>query len=282
MLLEDWHTHSSFCRHATGNLEQYVKTAIDKKLNVIGLSAHFPYDVLDGIENMPYHEYSMPNDELDSFVLNAINLREKYKDQISVKIAFELDFVEKQVENHQKYIKKYTDQLDYIIGSIHNLNTSFGLFAFDDLRFLKYYDTFDDTDEIFINYFKTMQAMVSSEQFHFSTIGHFDLPKKFNILPNNKELVMEEGFKALKLAKKRDFVIEINTSGLRRPIKEQYPSEEFIREMFNLGIDVLLGSDSHHPNEIAHEFKSIITLLKKIGYKRLAHFDKMTKSYIAI
>ena len=282
MLLEDWHTHSSFCRHATGNLEQYVKTAIDKKLNVIGLSAHFPYDVLDGIENMPYHEYSMPNDELDSFVLNAINLREKYKNQISVKIAFELDFVEKQEENHQKYIKKYADQLDYIIGSIHNLNTSFGLFAFDDFRFLKYYNNFDDTDEIFINYFKTMQTMVNSEKFHFNIIGHFDLPKKFNILPNNTDLVIEEGFKALKIAKKRDAVIEINTSGLRRPIKVQYPSKEFIREMFDLDIDIVLGSDSHHPNEIAYEFKSLISLLKKIGYKRLAHFDKMTKSYIEI
>lgn len=284
MILEDWHTHSSFCRHATGNLEQYVKAAINKKLHVIGLSAHFPYDVLEGIENMPYHEYSMPKDELDSFVLNAINLREKYKNQISVKIAFELDFVEKQVDKHHKYLERYSDQIDYIIGSIHNLETTLfpGLFAFDDFRFLKYYNKFEDTDEIFMNYFKTMQAMISSEQFHFTTIGHFDLPKKFNTLPNNQELIMKEGIKALEMAKKRDIVIEINTSGLRKPIKEQYPSKEFIKEMFNLGIDVVLGSDAHHPNEIAHEFKSLISLLKKIGYKRLAHFDKMTKTYIKI
>ena len=282
MILEDWHTHSSFCRHATGNLEQYVKTAIDKKLSVIGLSDHFPYDVLDGIEHMSYHEYSMPKDELDSFVLTAINLREKYKNQISVKIAFELDFIEKQVDKHHEYLERYLDQIDYIIGSIHNLNTPFGLFAFDDFRFLKYYDRFEDTDEIFMNYYKTMQAMISSKQFHFTTIGHFDLPKKFNILPNNKELIMEEEFKALQLAKKRDIVIEINTSGLRRPIKEQYPSEEIIKKMYNLGIDVVLGSDAHHPNEIAYEFKSSIRLLKKIGYKRLAHFTKMAKTYVKI
>ena len=282
MLLEDWHTHSSFCRHATGNLEQYVIAAINKKLNVIGLSAHFPYEILKEIENIPYQEYSMPTDELDSYVFNAISLREKYKNQIAVKIAFELDFVEKQVEKHHKYLQKYSDQIDYIIGSIHNLNTSFGLFAFDDFRFLKYYDRFEDTDEIFMNYYKTMQAMISSEQFHFTTIGHFDLPKKFNILPNNKELIMEEEFKALQLAKKRDIVIEINTSGLRRPIKEQYPSEEIIKKMYNLGIDVVLGSDAHHPNEIAYEFKSSIRLLKKIGYKRLAHFTKMAKTYVKI
>jgi len=282
MILEDWHTHSSFCRHATGNLEQYVKAAIDKKLSVIGLSAHFPYDVLDGIENMPYHEYSMPKDELGSYVFNAINLREKYKNQISVKIAFELDFIEKQVDKHHEYLERYLDQIDYIIGSIHNLNTPFGLFAFDDFRFLKYYDRFEDTDEIFMNYYETMQAMISSEQFHFTTIGHFDLPKKFNILPNNKELIMEEEFKALQLAKKRDIVIEINTSGLRRPIKEQYPRVEIIKEMFNLGLDIVLGSDAHHPNEIANEFKSSIRLLKKIGYKRLAHFNKMAKTYVKI
>ena len=279
---QDWHSHSSFCRHATGNLEQYVKAAINKKLSVIGLSSHFPYDVLDGIENMPYHEYSMPKDELDSFVLNAINLREKYKSQISVKIGFELDFVEKQVDKHHEYLERYSDQIDYIIGSIHNLETPFGLFAFDDFRFLKYYDKFENTDEIYMNYFKTMQAMISSERFHFTTIGHFDLPKKFKILPNNKELIMKEGIKALEMAKERGVVIEINTSGLRKPIKEQYPSKEFIKEMFNLGIDVVLGSDAHHPNEIAYEFELITTLLKRIGYERLAHFDKMTKNYIKI
>ncbi len=282
MHLEDWHTHSSFCRHATGNLEQYVTAAINKKFNVIGLSAHFPYEILDGIENMPYQEYSMPIDELDSYIFNAINLREKYKNQISVKVAFELDFVEKQVDKHRKYLERYSDQLDYIIGSIHNLNTSFGLFAFDDFRFLKDYTKFEDTDEIYTNYFQTMQAMISSDRFNFTTIGHFDLPKKFNILPNNKELIIEEEFKTLEMAKKREVVIEINTSGLRRPIKEQYPSKEIIKEMYNLGIDVILGSDAHHPNEIGYEFKSSIRLLKNIGYKRLTHFDKMVKSYIKI
>jgi len=282
MLLEDLHTHSSFCRHATGNLEQYVKAAIKKKLSVIGLSAHFPYEILEGIEDIPYQEYSMPTDELDSYVFNAISLREKYKNNIEVKIAFELDFVEKQVEKHHKYLERYSDQLDYIIGSIHNLNTRFGLFAFDDFRFLKYYHKFEDTDEIFMNYFKTMQAMINSEQFNFTTIGHFDLPKKFNIIPNNKELIMEEGINALEMVKKRDLVIEINTSGLRRPIKEQYPSEEYIKKMYNLGIDVVLGSDAHHPNEIAYEFKSSVKLLKKIGYERLAHFDKMAKSFVKI
>ena len=52
--------------------------------------------------------------------------------------------------------------------------------------------------------------------------------------------------------------------------------------MFNLGIDVVLGSDAHHPNEIAYEFELIANILKRTGYERLAHFDNMTKRYIKI
>ncbi|MFX0048374.1 MAG: histidinol phosphate phosphatase, partial [Candidatus Hermodarchaeota archaeon] len=75
---------------------------------------------------------------------------------------------------------------------------------------------------------------------------------------------------------------EINTSGLRKEVKEQYPSEEIIREMYALDIPILLGSDAHQPKEIAYKFKEVTALLKKIGYNQFAHYEKRKRSYIDI
>jgi histidinol-phosphatase (PHP family) len=93
---------------------------------------------------------------------------------------------------------------------------------------------------------------------------------------------MEKVVETLELAKKRDLTIEINSSGLRKNIREQYPSVEIIEKMYELDIPVLLGSDAHKIDEIAYEFKFIIDLLKKIGYNQLAYYNKRIRTFIEI
>jgi histidinol-phosphatase (PHP family) len=93
---------------------------------------------------------------------------------------------------------------------------------------------------------------------------------------------MNKVMQTLEMIKKRDLTIEINTSGLRRDVKEQYPSLEIIKLMYTLDIPILLGSDAHHPDEIAYEFLYIINILKKIGYSQLAHYEKRKRTWIEI
>ncbi|MFX0106314.1 MAG: histidinol phosphate phosphatase, partial [Candidatus Hodarchaeota archaeon] len=77
-------------------------------------------------------------------------------------------------------------------------------------------------------------------------------------------------------------VMEINTGGLRKDCKEQYPSEIIINEMYSLDIPILLGSDAHNPDVIAWKFEKIIKMLKRIGYNQLAHFNKRKLTFIEI
>ena len=79
-----------------------------------------------------------------------------------------------------------------------------------------------------------------------------------------------------------DLVMEINTSGFRKDVKEQYPSTEIIRKMKELDIQVLLGSDAHDPREVGWEFKKMIGILKEMGYNQLAHFSKRKRTYIEL
>jgi histidinol-phosphatase (PHP family) len=286
MKLEDWHTHNSLCRHAQGSVEDYIKQAILLKLDLIGLSDHFPYEFLietfPEINVVPFKEYAMKIDEIKSYIHNLEHLRKIYKKQIQIRIGFEIEFLENQVKYLNTYIRKYVDHLDYIIGSVHFIRENGGLFAFDDSNYIIKYNNYDNIDVIFLKYYKTLQSMIKSSAFSFDILGHFDLPKKFNKKAENNDLIMNEVLKTLELAKKRDSTIEINTSGFRRPIKEQYPSLEILREIYNLDISILLGSDAHHPSEIAFNFKNTLNTLKEIGFNQLTRFKKRVKSFIEI
>jgi len=286
MRFEDWHTHNSLCKHAVGNIEDYIKKAIELNLNVIGISDHFPYDYLISelptLDQIPYEEYAMPLYDLDRYMLQLETLRAKYIDKINVMFAFEIDYFKHKDYALNKYLKEYIDKLDYILGSVHVLFGKAGTFAFDDGRFLNKYKEYSINDEIYIEYYNSLQDMIKTPTFDLDIVTHFDLPKKFDKRAEDKEMVMKKVIETLELVKKHDLMIEINTSGLRKEVKEQYPSEEIIREMYDLDIPILLGSDAHQPKEIAYKFKEIMGLLKNIGYNQLAHFEKRKRSFIDI
>lgn len=281
-LLQDWHTHNSLCRHASGMINDYAKRAIELNLDLIGFSDHFPYEFLQGIEHIPYEEYGMLLTEIESYISGVESLKSICEGMIDIKVGFELDFIEYQVSAHKKFLNKYIKKLDYVLGSVHILQGKHGLFAFDDSRFLHNYDLYDNVEDLYLDYYHTLQNMITSTEFNFNIISHFDLPKKFNKLPENSEKVNDQVIKILELVKKKNLVMEVNSSGLRKPIKEQYPSENILRKMYELDIPLLLGSDAHHPDELGFEFINIIKLIKEIGYNYLAFFEKRNLKFIEI
>jgi histidinol-phosphatase (PHP family) len=275
MRLEDWHTHNECCHHAIGSIEDYIKSAIGLNLRTIGISDHFPYEFLEGIENIPYNEYAITLPEIENYISTAEKLKEKYNEDIIVRIGFEIDYFKNQESALNNNLTPIEKRLDFILGSIHILNffDGRGAWGFDDSRFRKDYK-FYGVDRVYIFYFRTLQKMLNSRKFDFDIIAHFDLPKKFNDIPNDKEIVNNEMMKTLELIKKRNLVMEINTGGLRKDCKEQYPSEIIINEMYSLDIPILLGSDAHNPEVIAWKFEKMIKMLKGIGYNQLTHFNK--------
>lgn len=283
MKLEDYHTHSELCHHAVGTIEDYIKKALDLNLNTIGICDHFPYEFLNNIERIPYEEYAMSIDEIEDYLTTGEILREKFKNQINIRVGFEVDFFENQEVALNNHLNKIKSRLDYILGSVHILDfqDGKGAWGFDDSRFKKDYKYYG-VDKVYTQYFKTLRKMLNSEQFDLDILGHFDLPKKFNDFPNDKELIFNEAMKTLELIKKKGIVMEINTGGLRKDVKEQYPSEEIINQMLDLDIQILLGSDAHKPYQIAWEFQKMIKLLKKAGYSQLTHFEKRNKDFLEI
>ena len=284
MRYEDWHTHNSLCRHAVGYIEDYIRKAIQLNLNVIGVSDHFPYEYLSSeipsLKDIPYEGYAMPTNNLESYILQLDELKEKFMNQIHIRTAFEIDFFKHQDHILNKYLKGYLNKLDYILGSVHVLFGKAGVFAFDDGRFLNKYKEYDGNDEIYMEYYDSLQVMINSPTFELDIVTHFDLPKKFDKRIEDKDMIMGKVNETLELVKKHDLTIEINTSGLRKKVKEQYPHIDIIKKIFELGIPILLGSDAHKPEDVAYEFKNIAKMLKNIGFNQFAHFEKRKRSFV--
>ena len=42
-MIANYHTHTTRCNHATGTEEEYVQSALERGLEILGFSYHTPY-----------------------------------------------------------------------------------------------------------------------------------------------------------------------------------------------------------------------------------------------
>jgi histidinol-phosphatase (PHP family) len=263
MGLVDYHNHTALCGHATGTVEEYIEAAIGKGLAEIGFSDHAPLPA--GLrEGITMHE-DQTEEYLSSIQYNA----QKYKAHIAVRTGFEVDFPLHDTFNRQ-YL--HDPRIDYLIGSCHFIDG----WAFDHPDYIDGFST-RDIDEIYSRYYAILQDLISCG--HFDIVGHFDLVKKFG---HRARKDFKKEIAALFNEAPRPIAVEINTAGLRKPVKEIYPSADIVELLFSLNVPVTLGSDSHNPDEVACEFDTAVAMLKKAGYRKISGFGKRRRFDIVL
>jgi len=261
-MLIDYHTHNYLCKHATGTLEEYVQHAIKIGLDEIGLSDHTPmpgnWDLAVRMTEDQYWSEYQPT---------VLTLQEKYKEQITIKFALEGDFL----PGSEQWVKEFNakSDFDYVIGSVHYLDT----WGFDDPHFVANYDL-KDINEIYTQYYDHIKR--SAQCGLFDIIGHCDLVKKFGHRPTkNMEEILRETFKVVKQS---GMAVEINTSGLRKPVKEMYPSESILKILSEYDIPLTLGSDAHSPTDVGRDFDLAKAFIHKYGKGKVSIFTKRVRS----
>jgi len=74
---------------------------------------------------------------------------------------------------------------------------------------------------------------------------------------------------ALEAVKQAGVAIEVSTAGLRKPCREIYPSEEFLRLAHNSMCPFTLGSDAHIPQDTGADFNKVVALARRCGYDKI-------------
>lgn len=256
----DYHIHTKRCGHAEGEMAEYVEQAIAAGLAEIGFSDHLPF---------PHKRdagYTMAPEELPGYVKEVEALRRRYP-QIRIKLGIEADYFPGGEKETERLVKTYP--FDYVLGSIHFIDG----WGFD---IPEEKDTWKgkDVEAVYRSYFALLRE--SARLPFFDIIGHSDLVKKFGHRPGSP--LKEEIEETARVFKEEGVAVEVNTSGLRKPAKEIYPSRILLEAYRRVAVPIVFGSDAHAPKEVGQDFDHAVALAKSVGYQEALIFEKRRAS----
>jgi histidinol-phosphatase (PHP family) len=169
-------------------------------------------------------------------------------------------------EGCERFLREWLPHrpFDLVLGSVHFIND----WGFDNPDEREVWDNVDVAGT-WREYFKLIGRLAETKLF--DVVGHLDLPKKFGFLPAEPVLREIAGPALDKIANAR-MAIEINTSGLRKPVREIYPSLFLLGMARALDIPVCFGSDAHLPDEVGYEFACALAWARQAGYSEAVRF----------
>ncbi len=252
MKLSTYHSHSTFS-DGKNTAEEMILAAIERGCPEIGFSEHSP------IENS---KWSMSSKNVDRYTDTLKQLREKYKDKIKVYIGIEQDF--RSVNS--------TDEYDFIIGSVHSVETPAGEIEVDGsaevvrAAVMKYFD--GDPYAYCEAYYSRVSEIY--ERTKCDIIGHFDLITKFiEIDPlffEEHPRYMKARDSALEKLLKAPALFEVNTGAISRGYRHSpYPRPDVIKRIAAVGKKLVVTSDSHKAETVDFAIDDTARVLDFLG-----------------
>jgi histidinol-phosphatase (PHP family) len=176
-----------------------------------------------------------------------------------------LDFLGQCVQNNK---------FDLVLGSVHFI----GNWGFDNPVNRARWDTVDVTGA-WREYFALVGKLADTGLF--DVVSHLDLPKVFGHRPSDDDL-REIAQPALDCVARAGMAVEINTGGLRKPVREIYPSALLLQLARARDIPICFGSDAHRPEHVGFAFDQAIRLAREAGYTRRAIFRGREKQLVEL
>jgi histidinol-phosphatase (PHP family) len=221
-----------------------------------------------------------------SFIRHWENIQECQKryPQLKIRLGIEMDYYPNRESDINAKILFYEGLIgrpfDFILGSIHDIRGGFFSNQIAAVPFFK-------DREIVATYHEYFELAVCAVRSGlFNVIAHPDLIKKYTYQLTS--LVSFEKYQDAVESFIDELVtcevgIEVNTKGLRRPVQEPYPSNEFLELYISrsraLGKDpiITLGSDAHKVTDVGYGVLETIESLRKYQVN-LASFERGNRS----
>ncbi len=255
----DYHMHTPLCGHASGEPREYAQRAIEVGIREIGFSDHAPFvrGLLPGI--------TMTDGELPQYHDMIRSVQKEFSGRLTIKFGIEADFIPGYEEKTRKVLERYP--FDYVYGSVHFIDG----WGFDNPDERDVWSQ-ANVDEVYRAYYRLLRA--SAETDLFDIIAHVDLVKKFGHRPSAD--LGADLKETARVFKKHGLAIEINTAGLRKDVKEIYPSLDILKVYVAEGVPVTFGSDAHVPFDVGADFDKARDLALAAGCKEYVLFKDRT------
>lgn len=255
----DYHTHTIFSPDAKSQPEEHILQAIKEGLEEICFTDHNDFNEVTDIWEL----------DADAYFKVLLPLKEKYKDQIKVKIGIEVGLDMKSKKETEKLVSSYP--FDFVIGSIHSINLV-------DIALDGYFDGKTKNDA-HLAYFNAMLECVK-EFDCFDVLGHLDYVRRYGPYENKDveyekyQHIIDEVYKVL-ISKGKG--IEINLSGFRQ-FDEGLPCKAQVQRYYDLGGRILtMGTDSHIYSDVASNLDKAFKMYDDIGFEDVSTFTQRVR-----
>ena len=272
MLVTDMHVHSAFSSDSFENPEAIIETAIKKDFTYVYFTDHhdeaFPVNPAD-----PAMDFQL---DFEDYILTLSNLKERYKDQIEVRIGVEQGICPETAPLITDLSGKYP--FDFVIGSSHLTSLING-----DPYYPGYYSGKSNI-EAYREYFASEVENVKRTD-GFDVYGHLDYAVRY--CPDQNFLYCFDDYRdifeeLLRLLIEKGKGIEINTSGITK-IGYPHPHIEALRLYKQYGGEIItVGSDAHIKENIGYGFHQAEELLKEIGFRYYTVYKERKPQFIKL
>ena len=252
----DAHLHTDQSPDSSVPIDVYAAQAVERGIPEIAITDHVDFDPRD-----PAFEYTRYEDR-ERTVRDAA---ERWAKQgVVIRFGAELTFNRRWEADVRDHLARY--RYDYVIGSVHDWPES----PYWPSRVRSFIEG-RSLDEILEPYYSEIIAAARSGLF--DTIGHLDVVKRY----------LDPFITAADLAERPDLqepallaiiesgaVLEVNSSGLRYPGAETYPSAAVVARYRELGGErVVVGSDAHSRGSFAARLDESYRHLAAAGFEAL-------------
>ncbi len=238
------HTHTSRCKHATGEDREYVEAAIEAGYEVLGFSDHCPFE----FENGYVSPIRMDMSQLEEYVDAVQRLKNEYKRDITIYCGLEMEYFEKRFAKTLDIIRQYP--MDYMILGQH--------FFEDDSRPARV--MWPRSEAYYMErYIDTLMTGLASECFLYA--AHPDVIN----FTGDEDVYEKHMLRLLNELKRRGMPIEINANGYVD--KVHYPTDRLVKLGVKNGNLFHIGIDAHSPGALtdAEAYAYCENIVKKHG-----------------
>jgi histidinol-phosphatase (PHP family) len=242
----------------TENVDRYLEAAEAAGVGEMGVSEHV-YRFRDALAlwRHPFWE-EQATDDLAAYC--------EFVRATPLRLGIEADFVPGAEDRTAALLDAH--DFDYVVGSVHFV----GDVAVD-------HDGFDawqavgDPERVWRRYFETLAEAARSGLF--DILAHPDLVKMWGSgrpLPDRDPRFFYEP--AVEAIAESGIAVEVSTAGLRKPVRELYPSRALAEMCAEAGAPFALSSDAHLPEHVGFEYGRAVDFLDDLGVKEIAVFER--------
>ena len=253
----DAHLHTDQSPDSSVPIDVYGARAVELGIAEICITDHVDFDPRD-----PAYRYTRFEDRERTVRAAA----ERWaREGVTIRFGAELTYNTKWEQDARDHLRRY--RYDYVIGSVHDWPES----PYWPSRVRAWVEG-QSLDDVVAPYYE--QIIAAARSGLFDTIGHLDVVRRY-LYPmiTTADLATRPDLpeRALLAIVESGTALEVNSSGLRYPGAETYPSAAVVARFRELGGErVVVGSDAHSRGSFAAK------LDRSYGHIQAAGFEALT------